>query len=41
VLPILKLYDSNGPLPYDDKIRKYIRIESYLNVNIDGKGTKK
>jgi hypothetical protein len=35
------LLDSNGPLLYDDNIKKYITIQSYLNENIDGIGNKK
>lgn len=41
VLPILRLLDSNGPLLYDDDIKKYIKIQSFLNENIEGKGKRK
>jgi len=35
------LLGPDGPLPYDDDLRKFITIQSFLNENIDGAGSKK
>ena len=35
------MLDSNGPLLYDNNIKKYITIQSFLNENIEGNGKKK
>ena len=33
--------NSKGALPYDDSVKKYIQIQSYLNVNTNGSNSRK